>query len=308
MKPGRLRVLKDRGVRSGVTDSEFFTVCARQLQKLAGIVLTGYKLEVASAQLVHCLYDNLALYEADCNWQHPAAWNQFKTLVATCKMFVPANLPPPFALFQRPSLVGLQDSGELVDHPLIGNATAVISAAMNMGELRTTAKLRTLLGLPEGPQLAHVATHLVQTVAAGLASPEPDFSGNDMLTVQQLARCYAVIVDGVNTKLVARQGLDRELQHVNTQLASHAWVLLPDGSFVRPNQLCFDFVENSVHGKRHCFFHKVWQIAATRKGICNLGHVSCIATLACMLLFALLVTHCCCYFKTICLRSASFLQ
>ena len=259
LKAGRLRVLKARGVRTGTSDAVFFRACASQLEKLADTLFTGHKLEETSAQLVQCLIANLSRYEADCNRRHPQAWQQFQTFLTHCKMFTPAVLPTPFTLFQPPSLVAVHDSGELADCPLMGNGAAVISNAMNMGKLGTSPQLRTLLGLPEGPQLAHVATHLVQTVAAGLASPDPRFDGKDKLTVQQLMQCYSLIVDGVNAKLAAGQGMDRVMQHVSTQLASHCWVLLPDRTFVKPNQLCFDFVENSVHGKQQCFCHKLWQ-------------------------------------------------
>lgn len=154
LKPGRLRVLKGRGGRTGTSDAVCFRGCANQLEKLADTLLIGQKLEEASAQLVQCLIANLSRYEADCNRHNPWAWQQFSCYLTNCKMFTPAVLPIPFALFQPPFLVALHDSGEMADYHLMGHGATVVGDAMNVGKLGTTAKLRAMLdpGLSEGPR------------------------------------------------------------------------------------------------------------------------------------------------------------
>lgn len=142
-------------------------------------------------------------------------------------------------------LVSLANSEDYSFHRLVSSAAALTDPAMG-----DTTGIRTLLGLPAGPQPINVIKHLLNTaqarnreLSAGAAAKTVPSNVQD-----DVKEAYSIIVDTVSNLLTA-SGAKHELSKITTMLSQSPWVLVQSKKFVSPELLYFDLDEESTEGK-----------------------------------------------------------
>ena len=192
--------------------------------------------------MLHCNVDRYKVAE------HCGFWADTSHLIASKPFLVAASAVPPYEVTPALTLVSLQDSEDHSHHRLVANAVAVTELALG-----DTTKLRTLLGLPEGPQIQHVIAHLMHTAKTRNAQLESQQNPPAISEAVQadVTAAHAFIV----AKLDSCLGLDRrrELMKLARKLMSAPWVMVQRAQrFVVPCDLVFDIDEDLDHGM-YCF-------------------------------------------------------
>lgn len=237
---GRLPTLICLGLaHEGTPDPFFFTACAKQFQQLAQGQMTQQQTYIYSQKLVRMLHSNLHAY--------------LRADSSTARSL--ATLPVYRRAMQiqgqsgsggtTSDLVSLADIEDYSFHRLVSSAAALTDPAMG-----DTMGIRTLLGLPAGPQPINVIKHLLNTaqarnreLSAGTAAKTVPSSVQD-----DVKEAYSIIVDTVSNLLTA-SGAKQELSKIATMLSQSPWVLVQCKKFVLPELLYFDLDEESAEGK-----------------------------------------------------------
>lgn len=243
-----LAVLKKRGLlHEDCSDPQFFLACARQFVRLAHSMSRDDKTR-HSITLVSMLQRNISSYQTLASSPAWSSWAAVKSYLADCPIFLTAELTFPYDMTTVPQLVSLKDSEDHANYRIVANAAPITSNAMG-----DTNLLRAKLGLPTEPQLRHVANHLLRTVNADRVAAlfaMPKSRANTLLDflLEDIERAYGHIVKRVEGFFVAGKSNDHVFAWLSQRLEHDPWVLVREGKFVVPRELCFDIAEDSSKG------------------------------------------------------------
>ena len=166
------------------------------------------------------------------------SWSETRNLLARCPVFKSAELQFPYNS-NHPAYVSLADSADHDHYQLVSLAVPVTDNAHG-----DTKALRAHLGLPTQPTTGHVVDHLLKLVAT---------TGVEEILKLSSHPLNGFVLDGI------KKGYQHIISHsnkhscladlnVNSRLAQEPWVLVKNGKFVRPCDLCFDLEGDTPSG------------------------------------------------------------
>ncbi len=192
------------------------------------------------------LHRNLARYQEVASSTAAPFWPAIRERLSNCPIFLTADLVFPYDLGPHAQLVSLQGSADYVNYRLVSNAVPTTHSVMG-----DTNLLRVKLDLPTEANLLHVVHHLLKTAQSQkvqdlVACARP---GQAVGLTQDISTAYRLIITRVQDMLSAGVAYtDPVLFEVAQALRHQPWILMPDGRFVMPSNVCMNVKADTLPG------------------------------------------------------------